>query len=62
MEDRGSKPSNGVALLRRLVAGPSPRRPGFAPGSVHGGFMSDEAALGQVFSQFFGSPASIVPP
>jgi hypothetical protein len=38
-----------VPWLRRLVAGLSPRRPGFDPGSVHVGFMVDKVALGQVF-------------
>jgi hypothetical protein len=33
----------------RLVAGLSPRRPGFDPGSVHMGFVVDKVALGQVF-------------
>jgi hypothetical protein len=35
--------------LRRLVAGLSPRRPGFDPGSVHVGFVVAKVALGQVF-------------
>jgi hypothetical protein len=35
--------------LRSLVAGLSPRRPGFAPGSIHVGFVVDKVALGQVF-------------
>jgi hypothetical protein len=38
-----------VPWLRRLVAGLSPRRPGFNPGSVHMGFVVDKVALGQVF-------------
>jgi hypothetical protein len=38
-----------VSWLRRLVAGISPRRPGFNPGSVHVGFVVDKVALGQVF-------------
>jgi hypothetical protein len=37
-----------VPWLRRLVAGPSPRRPGFAPETVHAGFVVDEVALWQV--------------
>jgi hypothetical protein len=37
-----------VPWLRRLVAGLSPRRPGFAPGSVHVGFVIDKVALAQV--------------
>jgi hypothetical protein len=39
-----------VPWLRRLVAGLSPRRPRFDPGSVHVGFVVDRVALGQVFS------------
>jgi hypothetical protein len=35
-----------VKWLRRLVAGLSPRSPGFAPGSIHVGFVMDKAALG----------------
>jgi hypothetical protein len=35
--------------LRRSVAGFSPRRPGFAPGSVHVEFVVDKVALGQIF-------------
>jgi hypothetical protein len=38
-----------MAVLRRLVAGLSPRRPGFVSGSVHMGFVVDKVALGQVF-------------
>jgi hypothetical protein len=32
-----------------------PRRPGFASGQ-HVGFVVDKAALGQVFSEYFGFP------
>ena len=39
-----------VPRLRRSVAGLSPRRHGFDPGSVHVGFVVDKVALGQVFS------------
>jgi hypothetical protein len=35
--------------LRRLVAGLSPRRPGFEIRSVHVGFVVDRVALRQVF-------------
>jgi hypothetical protein len=35
--------------LRRLVAGLSPWRPGFDPGSLHVGFVVEKVALGQVF-------------
>jgi hypothetical protein len=38
-----------VPWLRRLVAGLSPRRSGFDPGSVHVGFVVDKVALGQYF-------------
>jgi hypothetical protein len=38
-----------VPWLGRLVAGLSPRRPGFDPGSVHVGFVVDKVALGLVF-------------
>jgi hypothetical protein len=38
-----------VPWLRRLVVGLSPRRPGFAPGSIHVGFVVDKLVLGQVF-------------
>jgi hypothetical protein len=41
--------------LKRLVAGFSPRRPGFASGQ-HVGFAVDKAAEGQVFSEYFGFP------
>jgi hypothetical protein len=45
----------GRAVARRLVTGFPPRRPGFAYGQ-HVGFVVDEAALGQVFSEYFGFP------
>jgi hypothetical protein len=45
-----------VPWLRSLVAGLSPRRPGFAPGSIYVGFVVDKVTLGQVFSEFFGFP------
>jgi hypothetical protein len=38
-----------VPWLRSLVAGLSPRRPGFAPGSIHVGCVVDKVALRQVF-------------
>jgi hypothetical protein len=40
----------------RLVAGFPPRRPGFDPRSGHVGFVVDKAALGQVFSEYYGFP------
>jgi hypothetical protein len=48
-----------VTQLRRLVAGFPPRRPKFDPGSGHAGFVVDEVSLGQVFSEYFVSPASL---
>jgi hypothetical protein len=42
--------------IKRLVAGFPPRRPGFDPGSGQVGFVVDKAALGQVFSEYFGFP------
>jgi hypothetical protein len=38
-----------VPWPRSLVAGLSPRRPGFAAGSIHVGFVVDKVALRQVF-------------
>jgi hypothetical protein len=43
-----------VSWLRRLVAGLSTRGPGFAPGSVHVGFVVDRLALGQVSLRVLG--------
>jgi hypothetical protein len=40
-----------VPWLRLLVAGLSPRMPGFDPGSVHMGLVVDKLAGGQIFSQ-----------
>jgi hypothetical protein len=52
-----------VPWLRSLVAGLSPRRPWFVPGSIHVGFVVDEVALRQGFLRVFRfSPASIIPP
>jgi hypothetical protein len=48
-----------VPWLRRLVAGLSPRRPGFDSGSVHIGFVVDRVALGQVFLRVLRFPLSI---
>jgi hypothetical protein len=42
--------------LKRLVAGFSPRLPGFKPGSSHVGFVVEKVALGQVFFGYFGFP------
>jgi hypothetical protein len=52
-----------VPWLRRLVTGLSPRRPGFAPGSVHVGFVVDKIALRQVFLRVLRVfPVNIIPP
>jgi hypothetical protein len=52
-----------VPWLRWLVAGLSPRRPGFDPGSVHVGFVVDKVALGQVFPRVLRfSPVNFIPP
>jgi hypothetical protein len=40
-----------VQWLRRLVTGLSPRRPGFASGLTHVGFVVDKVTLGQIFLQ-----------
>jgi hypothetical protein len=45
----------GRAIAQRLDASFPPRRPGFASGQ-HVGFVVDKAALGQVFSEYFGFP------
>jgi hypothetical protein len=47
-----------VPWLKRLVAGLSPQRPGFAPGSIHVGFVVEKVALGSSSV----SPANIIPP
>jgi hypothetical protein len=55
--------SMAVPCFRRLVAGLSPRRPGFDPGSVHVGFVVDNVALGQVFPRVLRfSPINFIPP
>ena len=52
-----------VPRLRRLVAGLSPRRYGFDPGSVHVVFVVDKVALGQVSPQVLRfSPVNHIPP
>jgi hypothetical protein len=51
-----------VPWLRRLVAGLSPLRPGFDPGSVHVGLVVDNVALGQVFVRVLRfSPVNFIP-
>jgi hypothetical protein len=52
---------SGRAVAQRLDAGFPPRRPGFACGQ-HVGFVLDKAALGQVFSEYFGFPCQFFPP
>jgi hypothetical protein len=52
-----------VPWLRRLVAGISPRRPGFDSRSVHVGFVVDKVVLGQVFPRvLLFSPVNLIPP
>jgi hypothetical protein len=52
-----------VPWLKRLVAGLSPWRPGFAPGSIHVGFVVDRVALWQVFLRVLRfTAANIIPP
>jgi hypothetical protein len=56
-------PVEAVPWLRSSVAGLSPRRSRFAPGSIHVRFVVDKVALGQVFLgvlRFY--PVSIIPP
>jgi hypothetical protein len=49
-----------VPWLRSLVTGLSLRRPGFAPGSIHVGFVADKVSLGQVLLRVLRfSPANI---
>jgi len=50
-------------LPRRLVAGLTEGRPGFAPWSVHVGFMVNREELGQEFLRVLTvSPVNIIPP
>jgi hypothetical protein len=48
-----------VPLFGQLVARLLRRRPVFDPGSVHVGFVVDEVALRQGFTEYFGLPQSI---
>jgi hypothetical protein len=49
-----------VPWLRQLVAGLSPRRPGFDPGSVHVGFVPDKSGTEtDFFPEYFGFPLSV---
>jgi general stress protein CsbA len=52
-------PVKAVSWLRRLVAGFSPARPGFAPGLVHVVLVVVKVTLGQIFSGFFGFSLSV---
>jgi hypothetical protein len=55
--------SVGRAMAQAVSPGLSPRRPGFAPGSVHVGFVVDKVALGQVLLRVLRfSPVNIIPP
>jgi hypothetical protein len=52
-----------VLWLTRLVAGISPQKPGFDPGSVHVGFLVDKVALRQVLPLVLRfSPVNFIPP
>jgi hypothetical protein len=52
-----------VPWLRRLVAGLSPRSPGFDPSSAQVGFVVDIVALGQVLLRVLRfSPVDFIPP
>jgi hypothetical protein len=58
-----NKGCGAVPWLRRLVAGLSPRRPGFDPGSVHLGFVVDKVVLGQVLLRVLRlSPVNYIAP
>jgi hypothetical protein len=46
-------------MAQAIIAGLSKRRRGFAPGPIHVGFVVDEVAVGQVFSEFFDFPLSV---
>jgi hypothetical protein len=48
--------NSAVKLLGRLVAGFPQRWPRFQPRSGRVGFVMDKAALGKVFSEYFGFP------
>jgi hypothetical protein len=48
-----------VPWLKSLVAGLSPQRPGFAPGSIHVGFVVEKWHWDRFSSEFFSFPLSI---
>jgi hypothetical protein len=55
--------SRAVPWLRWLGSGLSPRRPGFASGSIYVGFVVDKVTLAQGFLRILRfSPVSIIPP
>jgi hypothetical protein len=50
-------------FFRRLIAGLTPRRSGFTPGSIYVGSVVVKVALGQVFLRVLrDSPVNIIPP
>jgi hypothetical protein len=52
-----------VPWFRGLISDLSPLWPGFAPGSLHVGFVVDKVALGQVFLRVLRlSRVNIIPP
>jgi hypothetical protein len=53
-EDNIVKLTAGLVRPQAISRGPSPRSPGFTPGSVHVGFVVDKMEIGQIFSEFFG--------
>jgi hypothetical protein len=53
-------PCKAVPWLKRLVAGLSQRRPGFAPGPIHVAFVMDKVARFSPSSSV--SPVNIIPP
>jgi hypothetical protein len=50
-------------MAQSSVVGLSPRRPGFALGSINVGFVADKVALGQGYLRVLRfSPVNIIPP
>jgi hypothetical protein len=49
VREKGTLKQDILEWLRRLVAGLSPRRPGFAPALVRFRFVLDKVIPGQVF-------------
>jgi len=54
-----TKITRAVPYIRRSVTGLSPGRPRFRLHLVHVGFVVDNVAMRQVFSDYFTSPLSI---